>query len=98
MARELAIFANKKLARPEGVEVSIKVRAVDTGYLKGLIIPPGEEFVFTGKIYKGKLSHWMEEVEEGSLAKAIAAAKSKSSGVSAASKEESAPKNAGDLV
>lgn len=72
MARELAIFAQRKTSKPEGVKVEgLKVRAVDDGYLNGQIVNAGEEFTFNGKIYKGKLPYWMEEVVPGSLAKLL---------------------------
>jgi hypothetical protein len=105
MARELSIFtANKKHVKPEGLAISLKVRAIDEGYLRGNIIIPGTEFVFTGKVYEKKgvyrLAHWMEEVETGAFEKAVKAAlPKKAAGASAAVKDAAKdPKHAGDLV
>lgn len=56
------------------VEVSLKVRAIDFGYIKGRMYRPGEEFTFRGVVETARgLAHWMEAVNEADLAKALAA-------------------------
>lgn len=56
------------------VEVSLKVRAIDYGYIKGRMYRPGEEFTFRGVVETARgLAHWMEAVNEADLAKALAA-------------------------
>lgn len=56
------------------VEVSLKVRAIDFGYIKGRMFRPGEEFTFRGVVETARgLAPWMEAVNEADLDKALAA-------------------------
>lgn len=57
------------------ISVSLKVRAVDYGYIKGRIIRPGEEFHFNGMIKADKgLAPWMEAVNPADLDKYLVSA------------------------
>lgn len=50
---------------------SVPVIALAHGQYKGEIKTPESKFLYSGKVYGGKLPHWLEEAEVGALAKAL---------------------------
>lgn len=79
MARELKIFSQRQTVKHPSIIVSLPVRVLEPGYVRGNVIPVQDEYMFTGKVInrKGegyKLPHWCEEINPGDFAKAVKAA------------------------